>query len=265
MTEVEGGLDEPTELEPEQGSLDLAAPEDDHGARRLGEGRGRRAAQGRPARRTTTPTTPPGTKLARTTLDGIAVSPLGTPDLLDDLATDRPPGAGRRLGHPRPPRHRRRRSSPTRRRWSTSTNGVTSLWLEVEPDADLDTLLDGVLLDLAPVVLDVPADPVAAAEGFVAHAGDTDLADGTNLGADPLGARVRGVSTSATDGSTDVVVEVAGLAREAGTLGARRRRDRRPRPRCLRRPGARLLDGRRRGVPPDPDRRRHPARRRRRA
>ena len=51
MTEIEGGLDEPTELEPEQGTLALAAEDDRYDTVRLGEGRGRRAAQGPPAHR----------------------------------------------------------------------------------------------------------------------------------------------------------------------------------------------------------------------
>ena len=198
MTEVEGGLDEPTELEPEQGSLDLAAPEDDHA--RADWERPRPRCSARPAGwPTTTPTTPCGRSSARTTLDGIAVTPLGTPDLLDDLATT---GRPQRSGD-----------------WDVRAHlDIADPKLANEAAlVDLDErghlavargrsrtptsrpLLDGVLLDLAPVVLDVPADPVAAAEGFVTHAGDTDLAEGTNLGADPLGARVRGLSTSSTD------------------------------------------------------------------
>ena len=200
MTEVEGGLDEPTELEPEQGTLELAAPEDDHGR---ADWEKAAAAVLRKAGRLSDDDADDAAwaKLARTTLDGIAVSPLGTPDLLDDLATTgRPQRAGDwdirahlDIADPK---------LANEAALVDLTNGVTSLWLEVEPDADFDTLLDGVLLDLAPVVLDVPADPLAAAEGFVTHAGDTDLAEGTNLGADPLGARVRGLSTSSTDCST---------------------------------------------------------------
>ena len=112
----------------------------------------------------------------------------------------RAPAAGRRLGHPRPPRHRRARSSPTRRRWSTSRTGVTSLWLEVEPDADFDTHARR-----------RPARPGAGRAGRTRRPArrrrglrrptpaTADLAEGTNLGADPLGARVRGLSTSSTD------------------------------------------------------------------
>ena len=48
---VEGGLAEPEELEPDQGSLDLAAPEDRHDRAELGGSGRRRAPQGPPARR----------------------------------------------------------------------------------------------------------------------------------------------------------------------------------------------------------------------
>ena len=76
------------------------------------------------------------------------------------------------------------------------------------------------LLDLAPVVLDVPADPLAAAQGFVTYAGDTDLAEGTNLGADPFGARAARWSRQARARlpRPTTLVEVAELARDAGTL-----------------------------------------------
>ena len=71
---------------------------------------------------------------------------------------------------------------------------------------DLATLLDGVLLDLAPVVLDAPSAPVAVAEGFLAYADGRELAPGTNLG----------VSGEAAG---EDLVAVAELARKADTLG----------------------------------------------
>ncbi len=61
-------------------------------------------------------------------------------------------------------------------------NGVTSLWLRLPADADLDTLLDGVFLDLAPVVLDATDDALGAARSFLAHAEDVELHEATNLG-----------------------------------------------------------------------------------
>ena len=80
------------------------------------------------------------------------------------------------------------------------------------------------LLDLAPVVLDAPADPLAAAEALVAVLDDRGVtpADGTNLGADPIG-RVRAWldRLDHRGGSTteSTLVAVAELARAAGTLG----------------------------------------------
>ncbi|MBW8751319.1 MAG: methylmalonyl-CoA mutase, partial [Propionibacteriales bacterium] len=162
-------------------------------------------------------------KLTRTTLDGIDVTPLGTPDALDDLQTGgRPQRAG----------------EWDVRAWFTDPdpkataadiqadldNGVTSVWLQVGaggvPVDGLGTALAGVLLDVAPVVLE-PSDPVAAAEAFAAFVSTgstTALAEGTNLGADPLGALVRGVSTGSTTdpGVNATVTSVARVARDLG-------------------------------------------------
>ena len=83
---VEGGLAEPEELEPDQGSLDLAAPEDRH---TRAEWEAAAAAVLRKVRRLTddAPDAQVWDKLTRTTFDGIGVTPLGTPDLLDGLVT----------------------------------------------------------------------------------------------------------------------------------------------------------------------------------
>jgi methylmalonyl-CoA mutase len=97
-------------------------------------------------------------------------------------------------------------------------NGVTSLWLEVGPGGiaveDLGTALAAVLLDAAPVVLQA-ADPIAAAEAFADLARGTTLAEGTNLGADPLGALVRGTA------GPDVAGTVASVARIGRDIGSR--------------------------------------------
>lgn len=144
-------------------------------------------------------------KLTRRTLDGIAVTPLGTPDLLDGLQT-----AGR----------------PTRAgAWDIRAHlagadakllnehalvdldgGVTSLWVRVDEDTDLPAVLDKVLLDLAPVVLEPTGDPVAAAKALLDHASYVDLHPATNLGAD------------AATASGDDLATIAGLAQEAGVL-----------------------------------------------
>mgnify|MGYP001445826305 CR=1 FL=1 len=55
-------------------------------------------------------------------------------------------------------------------------------WVEVDAGTDLGVLLDGVLVDLAPVVLDAPTAPLAVAEAFLAHVGDTVVGDATLRG-----------------------------------------------------------------------------------
>ncbi|MFN8193490.1 MAG: methylmalonyl-CoA mutase family protein [Nocardioidaceae bacterium] len=141
-------------------------------------------------------------KLARTTLDGIRVTPLGLPSDLDGLATSGRPA----------------RSGP----WDVRTyvpagdagtqraeaigdleGGATSVWLKAGPGTDFAAALDGVRLDLAPVVLDADEDPLDTARAFLAHAAGTTLHPQTNLGLDAAEASAEG----------------AALAREAGVLG----------------------------------------------
>ncbi|MFJ7904245.1 methylmalonyl-CoA mutase family protein [Streptomyces sp. NPDC096198] len=77
-------------------------------------------------------------------------------------------------------------------------NGVTSLWLGVGdagiPVAALDRALEGVYLDLAPVVLDAGAETGPAARRLLALYEERDVAADAargNLGADPLGHQAR--------------------------------------------------------------------------
>src|SRR4051794_12670004 len=83
---VEGGLDEPGELEPAQGSLDLASPED---AWTVADWERQAAAVLRKSRQLGEDDADDlvWSKLARTTLDGIPVTPLGTPEDLAGLET----------------------------------------------------------------------------------------------------------------------------------------------------------------------------------
>ncbi|MBO0842613.1 MAG: methylmalonyl-CoA mutase, partial [Nocardioides sp.] len=74
-------------------------------------------------------------------------------------------------------------------------------------------VLDGVLLDLAPVVLDAPLASVKAAQGLIALS-DSLHAD-TNLGADPLGALLRDLPL-APDEAFAELVDLARLASSAG-------------------------------------------------
>ena len=159
------------------------------------------------------------------------MTPLGTPELLDDLTT-----AGRpdRAGDWDIRAHLAGLESNAANEAALVDldNGVTSLWVEVSADTDLAALLDGVLLDLAPVVLDAAHDQVGAARALLEVLGDTTPAEGTNLGG-------RGEST--------------GRGRPAGPRRrnprCRRRRDVGARPGGLRRAGAGLV-ARHRGVVP---------------
>ncbi|WP_205475202.1 methylmalonyl-CoA mutase family protein [Nocardioides sp. SYSU D00038] len=204
MTDVEGGLAEPAGLEPEQGSLDLADPADRWSA---ADWEDAAAAVLRKARRLAEDDDNAlvWERLTRTTLDGIGIPPLGTPALLEDLTTDgRPTRAGAwdvrahlRLADAKAANEELR---------VDLDGGVTSLWLTVDPGADLAAVLDGVLLDLAPVVLDATADPLAAARALLDHAGDAELHPGTNLG------------VPATADDADLLAGLE-LAERAGVLG----------------------------------------------
>jgi methylmalonyl-CoA mutase len=190
---VEGGLDEPTELEPEQGALTLADPSDTH-TRADWEAAAAGVLRKSRLLADDDPDSEVWARLARTTLDGLAVSPLGTPDLLEDLATSgRPSRVGGWDVVTRP--------ADNEQVLADLDTGATALW--VAADADLAALLDGVLLDLAPVVLDGATPDRARA--FLDVMGYAEPAIGTNLGADAAG---------------DHLVEIAEVARKAGVLAA---------------------------------------------
>ncbi|WP_235735940.1 methylmalonyl-CoA mutase family protein [Nocardioides alcanivorans] len=171
-------------------------------------------------------------KLTRTTLDGIPVAPIGTADAVTEVAPTGLPGAapftrGRLAEKPeigwdiRPLFSGLAAKALNEAALVDLENGATSLWLRVGAalaPADLEAALKGVFLDLAPVVLDAPEDPVAAAEALVAVLRDSGVtpADGTNLAADPIAAKVRGEGAVNLE-TLDVVAE---LAKQAGTLGA---------------------------------------------
>lgn len=146
-------------------------------------------------------------KLTRTTLDGIAVTPLGRTSDLEGLAT-----AGRptRVGAWDIRAHHSAvgiaAAAANEAALGDLEGGVTSLWLRADADTDLAGALAGVYLDLAPVVLDAPAAPVAAAQAFLRHLESTEPAPGTNLGVDARAA-------------ADDLVAVARLAADAGVLG----------------------------------------------
>ncbi|WP_432988639.1 methylmalonyl-CoA mutase subunit beta [Dactylosporangium sp. CA-233914] len=133
--------------------------------------------------------------LSTATYDGLRIAPLYT-------AADAAPPAGQ-PGHvpfvrggcalPRPWDVRQRHADPdpkvTRAAiLSDLENGATSVWLAGLAPGDLAEALDGVYLDLAPVVLDNGFDTLEAARAFLALPGSDKTG---NLGADPLGLTAR--------------------------------------------------------------------------
>ena len=199
---VEGGLDEPEELEPAQGSLDLADPADAwtvadweaqaaavlRKAKRLGEGDADHLVW---------------QKLARTTLDGITVTPLGTRADLDGLeTTGRPQRQGawdiRAYVDAREPKLAHEEALVD------LDGGVTSLW--VNGAADYAVVLADVLLDLAPVVLD-EGDP----EAFLAYAADRELHPDTNLGVPAAAATAAAAQTARERGIRAFVVDASAV------------------------------------------------------
>jgi methylmalonyl-CoA mutase len=146
--------------------------------------------------------------LARPTYDGTTIAPLytaadaavdaGVPGLPPFVRGSRPEGAvaagwdvRQRHAHPDP-------AVCQQAVHADLANGVTSLWLVLGeagiPLSALPDVLDGVYLDLAPVVLDAGAATAEAAEALLRLAADRDVAPADlagNLGADPLGLRAR--------------------------------------------------------------------------
>lgn len=156
-------------------------------------------------------------KLTRTTLDGIGVTPLGVPG--GTAAAVRPARVGawdiRSLV-----------ADPDAKLANEAAlvdldGGVTSLWVSADAETDLAATLQGVLLDLAPVVLDAPTAPQAVAQAFLAYADErgVDPHPATNLGADPIGAALRGLADAGSDAGSDDLVAIARLATKHGILG----------------------------------------------
>ncbi|MCW2858050.1 MAG: methylmalonyl-CoA mutase subunit [Marmoricola sp.] len=160
------------------------------------------------------------TKLTRRTLDDIEITPLGTPALIEDLSTT---GRPDRVG------------DWDVRAWFADPDapataadvltdlecGVTSVWLQLGDGgvavSELGAVLKNVLLDVAPVVLEAPRDPLGAARAFATLADGTTLTPGTNLGVDPIGA---GLRTGSSGADLSQVAQAATIALEIGALAA---------------------------------------------
>ncbi|SDG08652.1 methylmalonyl-CoA mutase subunit beta [Klenkia brasiliensis] len=175
--------------------------------------------------------------LRRPVATGVAVAPLYTAADVADLPDPGAPGLppfvrGSRVVRPAPSAADGQAATTTPAGWDVRQrhadpdvgttkdaigadleNGVTSLWLVLGeggiPVDALGAVLEGVLLDLAPVTLQGGE---AAAEAFLALVGDRPLAPGGTLGLDPLGDQAR----------TGVPADLSGLggwARRAAAHG----------------------------------------------
>ncbi|MCW2720657.1 methylmalonyl-CoA mutase family protein [Pseudonocardia sp.] len=168
-------------------------------------------------------------KLVRSSLDGIGVRPLYTVDDVAGLPAAGVPGQrpfvrGSRATGPVPDGWdaRQRHAEPDAETAHTAVladleNGVNSIWLAVGEGGtavtDLPVVLDGMFLDLAPVVLDADGADVGAAEAFLALATDRGIDPATllgTLGLDPIGVRARTGSGPDLDTVVPLAQRVAG-------------------------------------------------------
>lgn len=216
---LEGGLAEPEELQPEEGSLRLVG---DHDAYDAAAWEAATAAVLRKARRLgeDAPDSDVWASLTRTTLDGIDVAPIGQQSDLEGLTTT---GRPVRTGA-----------------WDVRTslvgddakavneaalvdldNGATSLHLDLEPGTDLSVALRGVLLDLAPVTLERPEAGQSEALARLLEESAGDPHPGNNLSADPATALMFGERPEDRGRSVaDSFVDTVRRAKDLGVLGA---------------------------------------------
>jgi methylmalonyl-CoA mutase len=126
-------------------------------------------------------------KLTRTTLDGVGILPVGSPeDAAGSAAAVRPErDAAWDVRSLLPAGSAQQQNGEA---LADLQGGATSVWLEVGPDADFAAVCAGVDLCIAPAVLAPTGDDLATAQAFLAHrAGESrGLHPSTNLGLDPL-------------------------------------------------------------------------------
>ncbi|MER6974599.1 methylmalonyl-CoA mutase family protein [Nocardioides sp. NPDC000445] len=158
-------------------------------------------------------------KLTRTSLDGLRIAPLGLPGgSFADAA--RPSRAGawdiRSLVSGLSGLDAKAANEAA---LVDLDGGVSSLWVAADETTDLHVLLDKVLLDLAPVVLDAPIGAVKVAQNLLALIAErgTGLHAATNLGADPMGALLRDLPLA----PDEAFAELVDLARLAQGIGVR--------------------------------------------
>ncbi|MBL0748700.1 methylmalonyl-CoA mutase family protein [Nocardioides baculatus] len=218
--ELAGGLDEPDDLQPAEGSLRLVG---DHDTYDVAAWEAATAAVLRKARRLgeDAPDSDVWAALTRTTLDGIEVAPIGQRSDLDGLATS---GRPQRVGS-----------------WDVRTSlvgadaaamneaaladldtGATSLHLDlIAGDADLGRVLRGVLLDLAPVTLDRPTTHRSEALARLLEDSPADPHPHHNLSADPATALLIGEGVREGEPTlAESFVDTVRRAQALGVLGA---------------------------------------------
>lgn len=203
---LEGGLDEPAELQPAEGSLRLVGDDDSYDAAAW---EAATAAVLRKARRLgeDAPDSDVWSALTRTTLDGIGVAPIGQQADLDGLTTSgRPQRAG--AWDVRASLVGDDARAVNEAALVDLDNGATSLHLDLEPGTDLAVALDGVLLDLAPVTLERPGAEQSEALARLLEDTPNDPHPASNLSADPAG------------DDTEAVVATVRRAQALGVLGA---------------------------------------------
>jgi methylmalonyl-CoA mutase len=216
---AQGGLAEPEELQPEEGSLRLVGDDDTYD---VAAWEAATAAVLRKARRLgeDAPDSDVWAALTRTTLDGIEVAPIGQQSDLGGLTTSgRPVRAG--AWDVRTPLVGDDARAVNEAALVDLDNGATSLHLELDRSVDLGAALQGVLLDLAPVTLERPDAEQSEALARLLEDTPDDPHPGNNLSADPATALMFGERVG-DDGRTidDTFVDTVRRAQELGVLGA---------------------------------------------
>ncbi|MFI5626572.1 methylmalonyl-CoA mutase family protein [Nocardioides sp. NPDC051685] len=158
-------------------------------------------------------------KLTRTSLDGLRIAPLGLPDTsIADAARPTRSGAWdiRSLVSGLSGVDAKAANEAA---LVDLDGGVSSLWVAADETTDLAVLLDKVLLDLAPIVLDAPIGAVKVAQNLLALIAErgAGLHAATNLGADPMGALLRDLPLA----PDEAFAELVDLARLAQGIGVR--------------------------------------------
>ena len=219
MTDLEGGLDEPEELQPAEGSLKLVGDDDTYDAAAW---EAATAAVLRKARRLgeDAPDSDVWKALTRTTLDGIDVAPIGQQADLEGLTTS---GRPERVGawDVRTPLVGHDAAAVNEAALVDLDNGATSLHLDLAPGTDLAVALAGVMLDLAPVTLERPGAEQSEALARLLEDTPADPHPGNNLSADPATALAFGEGVADGDRAVaETFVETVRRAQSLGVLGA---------------------------------------------